>query len=127
MRLRAYKRAGNAGMASIRSLLLATTALHAAMTLAPARAQPAPNAQPVGGHVVAGAASIVQSAGGTTITQSTARAAINWRGFDVGGNQDVTFRQPNASAATLNRVTGPDPSAIAGRINANGQIIITNP
>lgn len=127
MRGRAHEKARNTHMVSIRSLLLATTALYAAMSLAPARAQPAPNAQPVGGQVVAGTASILQSAGGTTITQSSARAAINWRGFDVGRNQGVTFRQPDASAATLNRVIGPDPSAIAGRINANGQVIITNP
>ena len=32
-----------------------------------------------------------------------------------------------ASAVTLNRVTGPDPSAIAGRISANGQVVLTNP
>ena len=31
-----------------------------------------------------------------------------------------------ASAVALNRVTGPDPSQIAGRIDANGQIILVN-
>ena len=54
------------------------------------------------------------------------RAAIDWRSFDVGSQQSVTFNQPSASAVALNRVTGPDPSQIAGRIDANGQIILVN-
>ena len=33
---------------------------------------------------------------------------------------------PSANAVALNRVTGPDPSQIAGRIDANGQIILVN-
>src|SRR4029077_3062615 len=62
----------------------------------------------------------------TRINQTTQRAAINWRSFDVGSQQSVTFKQPSASAVALNRVTGPDPSQIAGRIDANGQIILVN-
>ena len=46
--------------------------------------------------------------------------------FDVGAQQSVTFAQPSASAVALNRVTGPDPSQIAGRIDANGQFILVN-
>src|SRR4029077_9739478 len=60
----------------------------------------------------------------TRINQTTQRAAIDWKGFDVGSQQSVTFNQPSASAVALNRVTGPDPSQIAGRIDANGQIIL---
>ncbi|MDT7949865.1 MAG: filamentous hemagglutinin N-terminal domain-containing protein [Acetobacteraceae bacterium] len=113
-----------------RSDLLRSTALQAAAVLTianPVQAQPAPNAQPQGGKVVAGSATIARTPGTTAITQTTDRAAIDWRSFDVGRNQAVTFQQPSASSATLNRVTGPDPSAIAGRISANGQIILTNP
>ena len=60
------------------------------------------------------------------INQSSQRAAIDWKSFDVGSQQSVTFSQPSASAVALNRVTGPDPSQIAGRIDANGQIILVN-
>ncbi len=91
-----------------------------------ALAQPAPGARPMGGAVVGGSASIGQTATTTTIAQSSQRAAIDWRSFDVGRDQTVQFRQPGSSAVVLNRVTGPDPSAIAGRIEANGQVIITN-
>ena len=92
----------------------------------PPHAQPAPNARPTGGSVVAGAAAISQTASNTQINQSSQRAAIDWQSFDVGSQQSVTFSQPSASAVALNRVTGPDPSQIAGRIDANGQIILVN-
>ena len=105
-------------------------ALQAAISLAfvvPAAAQPAPNARPLGGQVVAGSAAIATGATTTTINQSSNRAAIDWRSFDVGSGQSVIYNQPGASSVTLNRVTGPDPSAIAGRISANGQLVLTNP
>src|SRR5580658_1447602 len=89
-------------------------------------AQPAPNAQPRGGAVVAGSAAISQSPTVTTITQATPRAAINWTSFDVGGNQTVDFVQPSSSASTLNRVNSPDPSQIAGHIDANGTVVLVN-
>ena len=115
-----------------RSALMVSTALQATVVLVlavppgTAHAQPAPNARPAGGQVVAGAAAISQSPSTTTITQSSQRAAVNWRSFDVGASQTVQFQQPSTSAATLNRVTGPNPSQIAGRINANGQVILVN-
>jgi len=89
-------------------------------------AQPALNAQPSGGAVVAGSATIAQSATKTTIQQATQRAAINWQSFNIGSQQTVQFQQPATSSVALNRVVGPNPSQIAGRIDANGQVIITN-
>ncbi|HVC17782.1 MAG TPA: filamentous hemagglutinin N-terminal domain-containing protein, partial [Rhodanobacter sp.] len=95
--------------------------------LLPAAAQPAPNARPQGGRVVGGQASISQNPTTTTIDQTSQRAAINWKSFNVGSQQTVDFQQPSASAMTLNRVTGADPSQIAGHIQANGQIVLTDP
>ena len=113
-----------------RSALLVSTALQAVVVMVlavPADAQPAPNAQPMGGVVAGGTAAINQTANTTTINQSTQRAAINWSNFDVGSQQSVTFQQPNAQAITLNTVTGANPSQIAGRISANGQVVLVNP
>lgn len=107
--------------AGLRPLLLGTTAL---LPLG-AQAQ-APNAQPTGGQVVAGQASISRTAGQTTITQQSNRAAIDWQRFNVGRDQTVQFQQPSAGSWTLNRVTTPDPSLIAGRIQANGGVAIVN-
>ena len=112
-----------------RAGLLGATALQTAFLVvlaAPAVSQPAPNARPQGGMVVGGAAQISRSAAATTIYQTSPRAAIDWTSFNVGSNQSVNFKQPSASAITLNRVTSPDPSAIAGSIHANGQIVLTN-
>jgi filamentous hemagglutinin family protein len=91
-----------------------------------AGAAQAPGARPQGGQVVAGGATIAQDAARTQVTQSTGRAAIDWRSFDIGRDHSVQFQQPSASSVTLNRVTGPDPSQIAGRITANGQVAIVN-
>lgn len=109
--------------------LLVGSALQTSLALVvtlPAHAQPAPNARPTGGVVIAGSASIHQSASDTAVNQSSQRAAVNWQSFNVGSQQSVTFNQPSASAVTLNRVTGPDPSQIAGRITANGQVVLIN-
>ena len=112
-----------------KATLLMGTALQATVMLVlsqPAGAQPAPNARPLGGSVVGGSATISRTPNNTAINQSTQRAAIDWKSFDVGSQQRVTFNQPSSSAATLNRVTGPDPSQIAGRIDANGQVVLLN-
>ncbi|HEY7579140.1 MAG TPA: filamentous hemagglutinin N-terminal domain-containing protein [Acetobacteraceae bacterium] len=108
--------------------LLIGTALQTGLTFmaAVAAAQPVPNARPGGVTVVAGSAAISRTAHNTRIDQSSQRAAIDWRSFDVGSAQSVTFQQPNAQAVALNRVEGPDPSQIAGRIDANGQIVLVN-
>ena len=71
-------------------------------------------ANPIGGQVTAGSATISQpSASSTTITQQTEKAIINWQSFSIGQGETTAFRQPDAKAITLNRVTGIDPSKIA--------------
>lgn len=108
-----------------RDWLLATTAL-LPIAAGPVMAQPAPNTGPTGGQVVAGQAGIAQATGRTTITQTTDRAAINWQQFNVGSQHTVQFVQPSQGSWTLNRVVGPDPSVIAGRVQANGGVAIVN-
>ncbi len=117
------------GVRRSRRALMMTTALQAAALLVlavPGYAQPAPNARPMGAQVVVGQASIAASANATAITQGSQRAAINWTSFDVGSQHSVTFAQPSSSAIALNRVIGPDPSQIAGKITANGQVALVN-
>ena len=84
-------------------------------------------ADPTGGQVSAGSASISKSGNLTTINQASQRAAINWNSFSVGANEAVRFNQPNPSAAILNRVTGRESSNIMGSLSANGQVFIINP
>ena len=112
-----------------RTAWLATTAL-TAILFHPGQllAQPAlsPTTTPQGGVVVAGSSTIAQNTGSTTITQTSASTVINWQSFNVGGKAQVTFAQPSSSAIALNRVVTPTPSIIAGKINANGQIVLVN-
>lgn len=112
-----------------RRALMAGTALRAAASLIlvqPVMAQPAPNAQPVFQNLAGGSATVSQTPSSTTIVQTSGRAALNWQSFNVGSQQTVTFQQPSASSVALNTVTGPNPSQIAGKIDANGQIVLVN-
>jgi filamentous hemagglutinin family protein len=112
-----------------RAALLRGTALQAAawvVVAAPAAAQLSPAARPTGGQVAAGRASIGGNATTTLVTQRSQGAIINWQSYNVGSAQTVRYAQPNSSALALNRVLGPNPSEIAGHIDANGQIIIVN-
>lgn len=86
------------------------------------------HANPTGGSVVAGSASIIDRGNGTLdINQSTGKAIINWKDFNIGKGETVNFRQPGGKSVTLNRVVGNDPSAIFGRLNANGTVMLVNP
>jgi len=105
--------------------LLAGTALVAPCAVH-AQRMPASNAAPVLDRVVTGGITIEQDAARTQVTQTQQRGIVDWRSFDVGRDHTVQFRQPSSTAATLNRVTGPDPSVIAGRVSANGQLVIVN-
>lgn len=73
-----------------------------------------------------GNARISQTAGQTTIRQTSRRAVIDWRGFDVDKGHGVVFAQPGAKAATLNRVNALTRSMIRGTIRAPGTVIIQN-
>lgn len=85
-------------------------------------------ALPTGGAVVGGAAKISNPAAGQTIVdQSSSRAVIDWRGFDVGAEATVRFNQPDAGAITVNRVTEGGASLIDGHVSANGKVVILNP
>lgn len=85
-------------------------------------------AAPSGGKVVAGNASIVQATPDTlNIVQGSNKAIINWQSFSIGAGETVNFQQPSSKSVTLNRVTGNDPSAIYGSLNANGTVMLVNP
>ncbi|MEQ1865657.1 MAG: filamentous hemagglutinin N-terminal domain-containing protein, partial [Micropepsaceae bacterium] len=84
-------------------------------------------ANPQGGEVVSGQATIsAPSATQTTITQSSDKAIIDWKSFNIGANESTTFVQPNANSVALNRIFDNDPSIIAGLLSANGKLILIN-
>jgi len=103
------------------STFLAAAAVFA---VAPSEAQ---NILPTQGVVTSGAASIHQWGADLSVTQSSPRAIVNWGSFSIGQGNGVTFAQPSASLAILNRVTGTATSTIAGQLQANGQVYLVNP
>ena len=84
-------------------------------------------ANPTGGMVTAGQASISAASSLTTIQQHSASAVIDWQRFGIGQGESVQFIQPSASAAVLNRVIGGSPSEILGNLTANGRVFLVNP
>ncbi|MBI1326975.1 MAG: filamentous hemagglutinin N-terminal domain-containing protein, partial [Alphaproteobacteria bacterium] len=105
-----------------RKSLLVTTALCAVFVL-PSHAY----ANPQGGATTGGSAIIEQSGSATTIKQSSNRAIIRWDSFDVDTHEHVDFQQPSRSSITVNRIRDNKPSAINGRLTANGNIVLINP
>lgn len=85
------------------------------------------DAGPRDGVIRAGTATITQAANTTTINQTTDRAVIDWRSFDIAANESVSFLQPGAQSAVLNRVTGSQFSSLQGSLSANGQVFLVNP
>ena len=86
-------------------------------------------ANPTGGQVTAGNASISNpSANVVQIHQTSDKAVIDWRTFNIAPNEKTQFQQPSRSSITLNRI---DPSngasSILGRLQANGQVWLINP
>ena len=94
-------------------------------------APPAPTTLPTGGTVVAGSATLANSSTPASavlnVDQTSERAVIDWRTFNLGSAAQVNFVQPNSGAATLNEVLSANPSQIFGKIAGNGQVFLVNP
>ncbi|MGF6413445.1 hypothetical protein OKW37_005180 [Paraburkholderia sp. MM5482-R2] len=72
---------------------------------------------PQGGAFVRGQGAMTSGTTSLTIDQSSSRGVIDWHSFSIGNGNTVAFN--NGSGATLNRVTGGDPSSILGKLTAN--------
>ncbi|MBP7243190.1 MBG domain-containing protein, partial [Amaricoccus sp.] len=81
---------------------------------------------PTGGTVARGKATISSATGRTTVRQSSRRAIVDWKRFDVARDHTVVFDQPGRKAATLNRVTTGGRSVIDGALRAPGTVVIQN-
>src|SRR5216683_3890935 len=103
-------------------LLLATTAL---MPLGTWLAV----ANPLGGQVAGGIATIDgQGTSTVTVTQTSQKAIINWNTFNIGTGEKTYINMPNASSVGLERVTGNQgPSTIDGSLWSNGILFLVNP
>ena len=83
-------------------------------------------ANPQGGQVASGSASINTIPGTVTINQQSNIAIINWQSFSINSGETTQFIQPSATSAALNRVLGGQTSLINGTLSANGQVYLIN-
>lgn len=96
-----------------------------ALTLASVFTLPAAAQSPQGGTVVVGGAGISTLGNQTLIHQTTDRALIDWRSFDIGAGQSVAVTQPGAGSLLVSRVIGHGAGTrIDGNLTANGQIVV---
>jgi filamentous hemagglutinin family protein len=116
---------GHGKSISARKLVAAAAALIGGALLAPSPSVYAADA--ANATVTGGAGSVSQSGATTTINQSSQRLAIDWTNLSTAANEALVFKQPNASAIALNRITGSSPSNLLGSLTANGQVYILNP
>ncbi|PTY02558.1 hypothetical protein DB346_08400 [Verrucomicrobia bacterium LW23] len=84
-------------------------------------------ANPSGGTVAGGSATITSGPGNVTVRQSRDRAVVNWNNFSIRQGETTTFVQPGSRSAVLNRVTGAGHSQLDGNLRANGQVYLVNP
>jgi filamentous hemagglutinin family protein len=104
----------------------ALSVMIALILLSPAGANAA--TLPQGGVISVGEGSIVNNgANQLIIKQNTEKLGVNWQSFNVGPDGHVIFDQPGKHSVAMNRVVGSDGSAILGKIDANGQVILINP
>lgn len=109
---------------SMRRWLISTTALAGVLALG----APAALANPEGGTVMQGAATITQPDAKTVqVNQTSDKAVIDWRSFSIAPGELTRFVQPSTSASVLNRVTGDQVSQILGSLQANGRVYLVNP
>ncbi len=83
-------------------------------------------ANPLGGAVSTGAASISTSSNKTNVNQRSEDVVIDWSSFNIGSGQTTQFVQPNAQAIAVNRVGGANASQILGALDANGRVVLIN-
>lgn len=84
-------------------------------------------ANPAGGNIVSGQITIESSGNVTHINQSSKKAIINWKTFNIGKQEATNFQQP-PGGIVLNRINSLQGiSKIFGLLTATGKIILINP
>ncbi len=86
------------------------------------------SANPTGADVVSGSATISNPATNKLVVNQTSdKAIINWKNFDISENEWTQFVQPGSNSVALNRITDGNPTEILGKLTANGKIMVVNP
>lgn len=79
------------------------------------------------GVIASGTGSIGTNGATTTVSQSSDKLIVNWDNMNVAQHETLSFNQPGATAAVLNRINSADPTQILGALQANGRVFVVNP
>ena len=101
------------------SLGLAIWAIMSILTM------PIAHAQPESSEVVYGIVQITETPDELDVEQTSTKAIVEWKNFDVKENEKVHITQPK-DGIMLIRVKSGEQSKIAGKITATGKIILVN-
>ncbi len=85
------------------------------------------SANPRGGKIIGGEATITDGENITTIEQESSRVLIEWDAFDIDPDELTQFLQPGSDAIALNRILSENASQILGQLQANGGVWLVNP
>ena len=81
---------------------------------------------PILNNISSGNVTIQQAPNSTVINQSSQKAILNWRSFNIGKGESTHFQQP-AGGVALNRISPTQgASQIYGVLTATGRIILVN-
>jgi filamentous hemagglutinin family protein len=87
-------------------------------------------ANPEGGVVIAGQASMVTNGNQLVVTTQNAvganHSAINWQSFSIPAGSSTYFQQPSAASTVINQVVTNTPSLIFGTLGSNGNLVLVN-
>lgn len=85
-------------------------------------------ANPTGENVARGEASFFRpDEKQLYVLQNSDRAVVEWQQFSIDADEMMKIVQPRADSVLLNKVMGQDLSAIYGRLESNGQVVLVNP
>jgi len=84
-------------------------------------------AEPRGGEVISGDATVTQTGNDTLIETTTHRTRMRWQGFDIAVDESVHVQQPNTRSTLVNQVNDASVTTIDGSLTSNGRVWILNP
>lgn len=77
-------------------------------------------------EISSGEVNIANNNGHLNIEQTSSIASLDWSSFDLKEKELLKFQLPDENSITVNRIHSELPSVIAGNIETNGKLVISN-
>lgn len=80
---------------------------------------------PIGMEIEAGACDVSHNESSMHLAAAD-QSVLNWIDFSIQNGECVEFALPDQQSVVLNRVKGPNPSEIFGKLSCNGKLVLMN-